>query len=232
MYDYNRGYSNDLEASGLASIYRVPKFSYYFYQSQRPATQVSDNYQSGPMVHIASWWTPESPLNVRVYSNADEVELIHNGESLGRQKPDQNRISNNLANPPFTFNIDRFEAGELLAKAFINGEEIVTHSVKTPGKTTALDLTIDESGKAPKAGVNDLVFVHARLLADNGTIVRKNDVEVTFEIEGDAQVLNPEAIKTAAGIATALIKIGDTGNPVTIKASSNNFTAKTEIIFE
>jgi beta-galactosidase len=232
MYDYNRGYSNDLEASGLASIYRVPKFSYYFYQSQRPATELSENYQSGPMVHIASWWTPESPLNVRVYSNADEVELTLNGKSLGHQKPDQNRISQNLLHPPFTFNIKQFEAGELLDKAFINGEEVATHSVKTPGTATALDLTIDESGKAPKAGVNDVIFVHAKLLDENGTIVRQNNVEVNFEIEGDAQVLNPETIKTAAGIATALVKIGDTGKPVTIKASSNNFTAQTEITFE
>jgi beta-galactosidase len=232
MYDYNRGYSDDLEASGLASIYRLPKFSYYFYQSQRPAAEVSENYQSGPMVHIASWWTPESPLNVRVFSNADEVELKLNGKSMGRQKPDQNRISNNLAHPPFTFNIDRFEAGELLAKAFINGEEVATHNVKTPGKATALNLTVDVSGKAPKAGVNDVIFVHAELLDDNGTIVRKNDAEVTFEVEGDARVLNPETIKTAAGIATALVKIGDTGKPFTIKANRNNFTAKTEITFE
>ncbi|HKK82175.1 MAG TPA: glycoside hydrolase family 2 TIM barrel-domain containing protein, partial [Prolixibacteraceae bacterium] len=232
MYDYNRGYSNDLEASGLASIYRIPKFSYYFFQSQRPASEVSNKYQSGPMVHIASWWTPESELNVRVFSNTDEVELFLNGKSLGRQKPDQNRISNNMAHPPFTFNINRFEAGELLAKAFINGEEVATHNVETPGKTTALNLTVDLSGKAPKAGVNDVIFVHAELLDDNGTIVRKNDVEVTFEVEGNARVLNPETIKTAAGIATALVKIGDTGNPVSIKASSNNFTAKTEITFE
>ncbi|MDA3815873.1 MAG: DUF4982 domain-containing protein, partial [Prolixibacteraceae bacterium] len=157
MYDYNRGYSDDLEASGLASIYRVPKFSYYFFQSQRPATEVSDKYQSGPMVHIASWWTNESPLNIRVYSNANEVELFLNGKSLGRKQPDQNRISDNLPHPPFTFNIKQFEAGELLAKAYINGEVAATHSVKTPGETTALTITIDESGKAPKAGVNDVV---------------------------------------------------------------------------
>nr|MDA3879831.1 beta-galactosidase [Prolixibacteraceae bacterium] len=112
---------------------------------------------------------------------------------------------------------------------YINGEVAATHSVKTPGETTALTITIDESGKAPKAGVNDVVFVHARLLDDNGSVVRQNDVEVTFEIEGDAQILNPEAIKTEAGIATALIKIGNSNTPVTVKANSNNITAETEI---
>lgn len=222
MFDYNRGYAPDLEASGIMSIDRLPKFTYYFFQSQRNAQIVSDNYESGPMVFIASYWQPNSPLNVRVFSNAQEVELLLNGISLGLQKPDSNRISNNLAHPPFTFNIENFETGKLEAKAFIDGNLVANHVVQTPLEPHALRLWIDQSGKKPKAGVNDVVFVYAALVDQNGTTVPLNNVEVVFEVEGNAQILNPESITSEAGIATALLKIGNQNEPFIINAKAKN----------
>jgi beta-galactosidase len=221
MYDYNRGYSPDLEASGTMSIYRLPKFSYYFFQSQRDASTVSEQYQSGPMVFTASYWQEDSPLNVRIFSNAEEVELFLNGKSLGRQSPDSNRISDNLAQPPFTFNIEKFEPGKLEARAFIDSKQVASHVVHTPLAPENLELTIDESGKKPKAGVKDVVFVYARLTDKNGTTVPVNHVEVKFKTEGDAEILNPETITTEAGIAAALVKIGNLKDTISI-------TAKTE----
>ena len=76
MYDYNRGYAPDIESSGCMDIFRLPKFSYYFFQSQRPAA-------SGPMVFIASDWTPASATDVRVFTNCDEVALKLAGRLLG-----------------------------------------------------------------------------------------------------------------------------------------------------
>ncbi len=229
MFDYNRGYSDDLEASGIMSIDRLPKFSYYFYQSQRGADEISDKCQSGPMVHIASWWTPESPLNVRVFSNCEEVELFLNGKSLGKQNPDQNSISNNLAHPPFTFYLTKFEAGELSAKAYIGGEVVAEHHVKSPGKLTKIDLKLDESGKKVTAGCNDVLFVYAMLEDESGTVIRKNDIPVQFSIEGDAELVSPVEIPTEAGIASALIRFRNSNAPVTIKASSGEMKISTVV---
>ncbi|MCF8358247.1 MAG: glycoside hydrolase family 2 protein [Prolixibacteraceae bacterium] len=222
MFDYNRGYAPDLEASGTMSIYRLPKFSYYFFQSQREASIVSEQYQSGPMVFIASYWQEGSPLDVRVFSNAEEVELFLNGVSLGRQNPDSDRISNNLAHPPFTFNIDQFDAGKLEAVAYINNEKVADHIFQTPLEPKSIELTIDESGRQPIAGVNDVVFVYAALKDKNGTTVPLNYVEVKFETEGDVKILNPETISTEAGIATALVKIGNSKDTITIKAKTES----------
>ena len=49
---------------GPLDLYRLPKFAYYFYQSQRdPDVRVPD-VESGPMVYIANLWTPDSPTTV------------------------------------------------------------------------------------------------------------------------------------------------------------------------
>ncbi len=75
---------------GPLDIYRLPKFGYYFYQSQRDAAaKPAVPCDTGPMVNIASFWTPRAEqVKVVVYSNAEEVELFLNGKSLGRRKPD------------------------------------------------------------------------------------------------------------------------------------------------
>jgi beta-galactosidase len=171
------------------------------------------------MVYIASWWNEQSPLDVRVFSNASEVELFLNGVSLGRQKPDTTANTQNLNHPPFTFNLKNFEKGELLAKAYIDGKEVATHSVKTPEAPAKYEVVVDESRRVPRAGVNDVVFVYARLVDANGTVVPMNDVKVDFKMEGGGSIVNPEAITTEAGIATALVKIGQTPSSIQIQVS-------------
>ena len=74
---------------GPLDIYRLPKFSYYFYQSQRDPAVKSTICDIGPMVRIAGYWTVRpSPTKVVVYSNAEAVKLFLNGKSIGRQTPD------------------------------------------------------------------------------------------------------------------------------------------------
>ncbi len=73
---------NPIARCGALDYLRLPKFSYYFFQSQRAENQ--------PSIFIANYWTPRSsPTKVVVFSNCEEVELFLNGKSLGRQKPDR-----------------------------------------------------------------------------------------------------------------------------------------------
>lgn len=228
MFDYNRGYAKNLETSGVSDLFRIPKFAFYFYQSQRDPTE---QYQAGtatiggPMVFIASWWTKKSPLNVRVFSNAEEVELFLNNKSLGRQKPDSGVNTDKLKHPPFTFHIPEFQPGELHAVAYIGGKKMAEHTVKTPGVATNIELSVDLSGKPAKAG-GDLLFIYARILDEAGTCVSDYKAPVTFTLEGDAQLIGENPINAEAGIAPILLKSGSMPGNVVVRATSGNMTGE------
>lgn len=218
MFDYNRGYAPDLEASGIMSIERLPKYSYYFYQSQRDASEVSNKFSSGPMVFIASEWNEKSDTNVRVFSNTEEVELRLNGKVIAKQAPDKNDNSKNLKHPPFIFALKKYEAGELKAIGYINGKAVAEHKVVTAGTATQIRLTVDTSGKAPQTGVKDIVFVYAQLLDSKGNPVSANNIPVTFSISGSAKLISPAEVNASGGIASALIEIGDSLEGIRISA--------------
>ena len=218
MFDYNRGYADDIEASGIMSIYRLPKYSYYFYQSQRDPALLSDKFSSGPMVKIASEWTADSNSLVRVFSNAQEVELWLNGELLARQKPTVNALSNKLAHPPFEFSLGQFTAGELVAKAFIDNKEVATDKVETPSEVSALRLRLDTSGVAPVVGKNDVVFVYAELVDAKGNKVPLEHQHIEFSTQGDVEIMNPEPALTEQGTAAVLIRIGSSLKDASVSA--------------
>ena len=223
MYDYNRGYASDLESSGIMDIFRLPKFSFYFFQSQRDPGEIQPGVFGGPMVHAATWWQETSPTDVRVFSNCEEVELFLNGRSLGRQKPDQNRLTPNLAHPPFTFRVGRFEPGELKAIAYLRGKPAAEHLVKTPGAPARLELSLDLSGR-PLTGNGDIVFVHARIVDAVGTVVPTAKLPVTFTVEGDAQLIGDNPITAEAGIATILLKTGTQAGAIFLQATTEKLT--------
>ena len=91
--------------SGVIDYFRLPKFSYYFYQSQRDPHLKMDSIDSGPMIFISNYWTENSPRDVTVFSNCDSVQLFLNGESITTQIPDQNSISDHLLHPPLHLKI-------------------------------------------------------------------------------------------------------------------------------
>lgn len=218
MYDYNRGYADDLEASGIMDIFRLPKFSYYFYKSQR-------NIQMDTVLKIASYWKEDSPTDIKVYSNCDEVELYLNEKLIARQRPDEDQYSANLSNPPFTFNLETFEPGKLKAVGLLKGKTVIEDLVRTAEKATKLKIWLDESGKKPQSGVNDVLFLYIAAVDKNGTVISDFKEEIDLEINGDAAVLNYETVKAEAGVAAALIRIGDSSDRIEIVARSGDLAS-------
>lgn len=228
MFDYNRGYADDLEASGIMDLFRIPKPSYYFYKSQRD----TDDSYGKPMIHIANQWKKNSPLDVRIFSNCDEVELFLNGKSLGRQQPSQDKISTNLRHPPFTFKISKYVAGKLEAKGFINNKNVAKHTIYSPEKPSKIKIKLDLSGKKIDKNNNDIVFVYASIFDKNGTLLTNINDKIEFNLNGNAELIGENPVKIEAGIATILLKTNKLTKDFEIIAKTKKYNFKNSLIIE
>jgi beta-galactosidase len=206
MYDYNRGYAPDLESSGAMDIFRLPKYAYHFFRSQRDADERLPSAASGPMVFVASEWTPASSTDVRVFSNCEQVELRLNGAVVERRRPDRDRMSTDLAHPPFTFRLRGFTPGVLEAVGWIGGREAARHAVRTPGPVERLSLSLDISGRPVDPRGSDVLFLRAALQDAHGTTVADAWENVAFGATGGITLIGDNPFSTDAGIASNLVR--------------------------
>jgi len=230
IFDYNRGYADDIEASGIMDIFRIPKFAYYFYKSQRSPVKLVNHFtEAGPFVNIANYWTEKSGLDLKVYSNCEQVSLLLNGKEIARQNPDRDVYATNLTHPPFTFKIDKFQAGTLEAIGLIDGKQAASHKARTPSKAKSLRLSVDLGGIEPKAGMKDVLFIHASVVDENGTIIPDATNSVEFILKGPAQLIGKNPIEAEAGIASVLIETRGEAGVAEIEAKSAGLSAITKI---
>lgn len=207
MFDYNRGYADDLEASGISDIFRIPKFAYYFYKSQRPPNEDVNHplVEDGPMVKIASYWTASSSTDLKVFSNCEEVALYLNDSLIAVNRPVVDEFSDQLLHAPFQFNIDHFVSGQLKAIGIVEGQPVAKDSVMTPGQPTAIKMEIDTTGVLLN-DEEDLFFVYASIVDTAGNFVPTATNEVLFVLEGEGTLIGENPVKAEAGIASILVK--------------------------
>ena len=222
MFDYNRGYHNTIESSGIMDIFRLPKFSYDFYRSQRDAAG-----KEGVVLAIANYWSADSPTDVKVYSNCDKVALYLNNKKIATQTPDKSAISTHLKHGGFTFKVPSYKAGTLKAVGYLKGKKVKTVEVKTAGKLASFAGKVDCSGVEVQAGCNDVVFFYISAVDKDGTLC--TDFTDTLDIQTDDKVAlcNTDGVQTEAGIATLVLRIGNKAGNSQIKVKSANGISKT-----
>lgn len=218
MFDYNRGYSPDIESSGIMDIVRLPKYAYYFYRSQ-----------SLPTLKIASNWDQQSdPHQIRVYSDADEVALYVNNQLIARKKADKTANSDQLAHAPFTFDAGSFQPGQLKAVAYKNGKQTATDVVNTAGNAAKLSIRFDLSGRKLKADGNDIIFAYVTVCDRNGNPVSNGKQEISLTGINGAQSISPATVTAEAGVAAFLVKADKNGaHAPSIMAQSNGLIPAT-----
>lgn len=232
MYDYNRGCCDNICYSGLADLFRLPKFGLLYFCTQMKEGTFTP---AGPMtyeVFINSHWLEGSSDTLQVYGNVDEVKLQLNGRVIARQYPDDKPSTSeyvsrpdggnaeNIDFPPFTFFNVNWERGELKAIGYKDGKTVAEHVVRTPGAVEAMDITYFESGVS--ASCRDLLIVYVNLKDLQGTgCFGENNREVKLEVLQGGELRGPATIKAEAGVASFLVATTDSPMLV-LKAVSGN----------
>ncbi len=118
----------------------------------------------------AAWDWPGcegKPVVVEVYTPGDEAELLCNGKSLGRRRPEGCRVLFETV----------YEPGELRAVAYESGKLLGDFVLRTPEKETALSLCVDDVGEK-------LCYLTAEITDGNGNVCISADETLTAEVEG------------------------------------------------
>ena len=158
---------------GIMDLAGLPKDRFWLYQS-RWCPDV-------PVAHIVPHWTwPDRKgqvTPVHVYTNGDEAELFLNGKSLGRKAREGYRVR---------WDDVVYAPGTLKVICYKNGSMWAASEVRTAGKARKIALSTDYWG-------SDLVYVTARIVDSNGTLVPDASNLIKFTVKGQAEIIATDA---------------------------------------
>ena len=124
------------------------------------------------------------PVEIAVFSGAEEVELFVNGISQGRRRAGEALIHD----MPKTFLFrTEYRPGRVEAVSYTGGKEVSRAALSTAGKPASIRLTAET--KALKANGESLCYVNAELLDEEGRLVPDGDVTLSAKAEGAAALL-------------------------------------------
>lgn len=144
--------------------------------------------------YLKSWWTDEPVLHILphwnlqghegenidlwVYSNCDEVELIVNGKNLGRKPMPKNGHLSWTA---------IYQPGTVKAMGYKNGKKILTRNVETTGDPTRISLTADRS--VIRADNRDVAVFRVELQDKKKRLVPTACDDLMITVNGPVRIL-------------------------------------------
>lgn len=218
--EHNRGYHMNPCWGGFLDLQRIPKYSFYFFKSQRDPDDYLDFVDSGPMAYIANAWSEVSPDDITVYSNCEKIRLYHNDVMIEERVPDPIKIKH----PPFTFKNDFHygrERSEIRVEGIINGKVVATDRRFAPGVPKRLHLEADYMDINLQADNSDLLFVKCDVHDDHNSIVPRaldaHDIE--FTIEGPGKIIGDTIKRPELGQTGVLIQSTNEPGKIRVKAT-------------
>lgn len=135
-----------------------------------------------PTVHVLPHWNwpgrEGQPIDVRVYANTDEVELLLDGRSLGR-KP-LVRHGHLAWRVPYA-------PGQLTVRGYQGGQLVASETVATTGNGSAVRLAVDRT--RIRADGQDVAVVRVSVVDREGRTVPTAQHTIRFEAEGAARLI-------------------------------------------
>ena len=167
-------------------------------------------------------------LSLITYTNAEEVELVLNGKSLGKK---QNDLKNAKLRNQIRWNNIEYQPGKLEAIARNAGKVVARHQIETTGEAVRLIATCDNSSW--KADGMDLQHVRIVAVDKKGRRMPVANQLVTFSVEGPAQLvgvvngdINSDELTVGNqrslynGTCTAILRSAPQTGTVTLTASA------------
>ena len=143
------------------------------------------------------------PVELIVYSGAEEVEVLVNGVSIGKKS-----VNTDAPFPKSALFETTYTPGRLEAISYRNGIEVSRDEIITAGSPAQIRLTPEKT--IMHSDGHDLIFVGIEILDQNGVLIPDAEVTLTAHVSGKAYL---------AGFGSA--------NPVT----EENYTDKTAITY-
>lgn len=200
-FDHQRGYHPDPYWGGVMDAFRQPKYAYFMFRSQIPASAHHTIAETGPMVFIAHEMSPFSDADVTVFSNCDEVRLIVYGKDTLQQKVPRKKVG--MPNPPVVFkNVYDFDEMRVypyvkkdwkqvtfIAEGIIDGKVVCSTKKMPSRRSTKLKLSIDNEGQELIANGSDFIPVICEVTDDDGNVRRLAKDKIFFTIEGEGEII-------------------------------------------
>lgn len=127
---------------------------------------------------------PSSKISLYTYTNADEVELLINGKSVGVKKNDRNnpKVRNKIK-----WDGVAYQNGNVEAVARTGGKVVARHKIETTGEAKKLTAVADN--REWKADGMDLQHIRVCAVDSKGRRVQTSDDNIKFEVTGPADIV-------------------------------------------
>lgn len=205
--EYNRGYHMNPCYGGLLDLQRVPKYSYYFMQSQRDIDLESKSAYNSPILFIANSCTEYAPDDITVYTNCDYAKLYYNNTYISTEYP----INTPINHPPIVFDGSfRLARNRSVIKieGFVDNQVVISKEITSHGVARKLNITIDDENIEFSTHSDDVVVLHVEALDDlgNRVIYGCDEYDIKVTSNNGAEIVGDYVKQLEMGITSFLLR--------------------------